>query len=301
MTNDIQQMIDDYAKEQDADIACYFGNISRDLADVVIDTCRNRKLRKNIILLLTTHGGDPNAAYIISRCFQQAYKTRKTAFENDDTDKGKFSIVIDGVCKSAGTLLCLGADELIMSGNGELGPLDIQLLKEDEINERTSGLTPIQAVKFLEGEAERMFRRTFTSLKFSGMNFSTKMAAQISTDITTGLFSPIFGQIDPLRVAEVDRSLRIAQEYGFRLANGNLKENKLNALISDYPSHGFVIDREETRSLFNNVLNLTGTLRSISDYGRYLFRAILRNRENCFDFISAQVEDKKEQGEHHDE
>lgn len=301
MSNEIQEAIDSYAREQDADIACYFGNISRDLTNYIIDTCRTRKLRKNIILLLNTHGGDPNAAYIISRCFQQAYKTRKKGFENESNDRGKFTVVIDGVCKSAGTLLCLGADELVMSGNGELGPLDIQLLKEDEISERTSGLTPIQAVKFLEGEAERMFRRTFTSLKLSGMNFSTKMAAQISTDITTGLFSPIFGQIDPLRVAEVDRSLRIAQEYGIRLDNGNLKDNKLNALISDYPSHGFVIDREETRGLFNNVLNLTGELRTISDYGRYLVSAILKDRENCFDFISTQVEDIQEQGENHEE
>ena len=291
MTENIQSIIDNYAITQDADIAFYFGEISRDLADNIINACRTRKLRKNIVLLLTTHGGDPNAAYIIARCFQQAYKTHKKSFDKEN--KGNFSVVIDGICRSAGTLLCLGADELIMSGNGELGPLDIQLLKEDEISERTSGLTPIQAVKFLEGEAERMFRRTFASLKFSGMNFSTKMAAQISTDITTGLFSPIFGQIDPLRVAEVDRSLRIAQEYGFRLNNGNLKDDKLDSLISDYPSHGFVIDREETKELFNNVSHLTGELRVISNFYRQAC-ATLKSGERYFDFLSTPFEGEQE-------
>ncbi|KTD09131.1 hypothetical protein Lgra_2366 [Legionella gratiana] len=78
MSNSVQQMIDVYATEKDADITCYFGKISRDQTDYIIDTCRDRKLRKNISLLLTTAGGDPDAAYIISRCFQQAYKTRKT-------------------------------------------------------------------------------------------------------------------------------------------------------------------------------------------------------------------------------
>ena len=36
-------------------------------------------------------------------------------------------------CKSAGTLLALGADEIIMSNLSELGPLDIQLPDRDYI------------------------------------------------------------------------------------------------------------------------------------------------------------------------
>lgn len=44
--------------------------------------------------------------------------------------------------------MCLGADKLIMSGNGELGPIDVQLFKQHEVGERESGLTPIQAMLF---------------------------------------------------------------------------------------------------------------------------------------------------------
>ncbi|CZI30437.1 TPA: SDH family Clp fold serine proteinase [Legionella pneumophila] len=286
MSIDIFAPINKFSDANQTDIALYYGDVSGGNAEYIIDQCRERKLRKNVILILSTHGGDPNAAYKISRCFQIAYNTVKNQF-NEKNEKGKFSIIIDSICKSAGTLLCIGADELIMSGNGELGPIDIQLLKEDEISKFTSGLTPIQSVNFLEGEAERMFRRTFASLKFSGMNFSTKMAAQIATDITTGLLSPIFGQIDPIRIAEVDRSLRIAQEYGFRLNNGNLKEGHLEKLISGYPSHSFVIDREETKLLFNNVLNLNGDLREISNICREIIDTIIKNeRSSYFNFLS---------------
>lgn len=286
MTSDPFQAIHEYSAKNDTDIALYYGDIARQQANNIIDICRNRKLRKNLILILSTHGGDPNAAYKISRCFQIAYKTLESSFSTED-EKGSFSIIIDDICKSAGTLLCIGADQLIMSGNGELGPIDIQLLKEDEISEFTSGLTPIQAVNFLEGEADRMFKRAFLSLKLSGLNFSTKMASQISTDITTGLLSPIFGQIDPLRVAEVDRSLRIAQEYGSRLNNGNLKEGNLEQLISGYPSHGFVIDRVETKKLFNNVNHLEGELREVSNICRQFISAIIKNRNtNFFDYLS---------------
>ena len=38
-------------------------------------------------------------------------------------------------CKSAGTLLLIGATSLIISDRGELGPLDVQLSKPDEIFE----------------------------------------------------------------------------------------------------------------------------------------------------------------------
>ncbi|MCA0404372.1 MAG: SppA protein [Proteobacteria bacterium] len=287
MDEEIQKQVNTYADEHDTDIVVYLGEIARGPDDYIIDKCRERKLRKNITLFLSTIGGDPNAAYRIAKCFQKAYKTRKKSLY--DTHEGSFKIVIDGMCKSAGTLLCLGADELIMSGNAELGPIDVQLLKQDEVGERTSGLTPIQAVKFLESETEMMFKRNFYSLRFAeDVNFSTKMAAQIATDLTTGLLSPIFNQIDPIRLAEVDRSLRIAKEYGERLNNFNLREGKLDLLISGYPSHSFVIDREETKELFHKVTELTGELREISNYFRQIYTIVYKNRGRYFDFISSE-------------
>lgn len=287
MDEEIQKQVNAYADEHDTDIVVYLGEISRGPDDDIIDKCRERKLRKNITLFLSTIGGDPNAAYRIAKCFQKAYKTRKKSLY--DTNESNFKIVIDGMCKSAGTLLCLGADELIMSGNAELGPIDVQLLKQDEVGERTSGLTPIQAVKFLESETEMMFKRNFYSLRFAeDVNFSTKMAAQIATDLTTGLLSPIFNQIDPIRLAEVDRSLRIAKEYGERLNNFNLKEGRLDLLISGYPSHSFVIDREETKELFHKVTELTGELREISNYFRQVYTIVYKNRGRYFDFISSE-------------
>lgn len=35
-----------------------------------------KKLKKNILLILTTKGGDPDAAYRFSRCLQEAYKLK---------------------------------------------------------------------------------------------------------------------------------------------------------------------------------------------------------------------------------
>jgi hypothetical protein len=51
------------------------------------------------------------------------------------------------------------------------------------------------------------------------------------------------------------RSLKIAQEYGERLANHgeNFDPEHVAHLISHYPSHSFVIEREEAENLFESV------------------------------------------------
>lgn len=115
------------------------------------------------------------------------------------------------ICKSAGTILALGADKLVISERAEFGPIDVQLRKPEEVGERTSGLTPIQALGVLENHSITVFKRYFRDLRFREYSFSTKMAADIATNITIGLLSPLYQQIDPIRLAEVERSLRIAR------------------------------------------------------------------------------------------
>ncbi len=64
--------------------------------------------------------------------------------------------------------------------------------------------------------------------------------------------------------------MRIANEYGNRLAKyhnfQNIKQDAINSLTTGYPSHGFVIDREEAcERIFNNVVPPVEELRVISD------------------------------------
>ena len=71
------------------------------------------------------------------------------------------------------------------------------------------------------------------------------MAAETATQLTIGMMEPLYSQIDPIRLAEVERSSRIAKKYGERLQTDNLNKDALERLIGDYPSHNFVIDRNE--------------------------------------------------------
>ena len=48
--------------------------------------------------------------------------------------------LIPRYCKSAGTLIALGASALYMDDRSELGPLDMQVTRGDEIGAMRSGL-----------------------------------------------------------------------------------------------------------------------------------------------------------------
>ena len=93
-------------------------------------------------------------------------------------------------------------------------------------------------------------------LKFkAGSGFSTRLATRVASELTVGLFSQVYQQIDPMHVGEAGRALEIAREYGRRLNDhgGNLKDGAIDRLVADYPSHDFIIDISEAKRLFKQV------------------------------------------------
>ena len=102
------------------------------------------------------------------------------------------------MCKSAGTLVAVGADEIILSDLGELGPLDVQLGKKDELFEVTSGLNITQALDTLNIRTIAFFRDSLIDMRRgSKEQISTKMASQIATELATGTYGKMFEQIEP--------------------------------------------------------------------------------------------------------
>lgn len=231
------------ADENDADILLYNGPIDRPFDAKVIDECRKAKRRTNVILILCTYGGDPSAGYRIARCLQQKYT--------------KFTIWINGACKSAGTLITVGAHEIVMTDHGEMGPLDVQVGKKDELWETDSGLTVLSAIKALEEKSFDLFESCFLNLKSrSGGRITLKTATEMASKLAIGTIAPIVAQIDPMHVGEVTRAMNIGLEYGGRLSkvsNNNSDSETIQKLTNSYPSHGFVIDREEAKTMFENV------------------------------------------------
>ncbi len=206
---------------------------------------RRRTKKKNLLLFLTTEGGFPNVAYRIGRWLQDAYSD------------GQITIVVVGWCKSAGTLICIAAHRLLISDTGELGPLDVQIAKTDEMWERSSGLVVEAAFEKLQQESFKLFFKHLMDIKEQAGRITFKTAADLAAQMVVGQTHDIFAKIDPLTVG--DRSNLIAEQYAIRL---NLKASNLIAsrrvdaldmLLRGYPSHSFVIDREEASKLFKHV------------------------------------------------
>ncbi|NBC33145.1 MAG: hypothetical protein GVY13_10770 [Alphaproteobacteria bacterium] len=290
MTEQYKTAAREVANEFDASIFLYSGSIDDNgFAQLLtfMQPSFSNPLRANSILILTTHGGDPNAAYKIARLLQ------KTSQD--------FIVCVPAICKSAGTLIALGATELWMQGIAEIGPLDVQLIQRDEIGQRRSGLVGRAAFDGLSDEAFHTFEKIMLAIKaksFGTISFET--ASRIAANITSAVMAPIYAQISPDSLGNDLRDLNIAKAYGDRLAGlgGNTVPDCVLRLVSSYPSHDFIIDREEAESLFIRVREPPD---SVAALVRLLRRAVYVEQEPAIiTRLDQEGEHDSEDSEEHD-
>jgi hypothetical protein len=226
----------------DADVLLVNAPIYPPVDQTIRQLSRRRRRRPNVVLLLVTQGGDAATAYRIARSLQLRYT--------------QFVLLVSGFCKSAGTLVAIGAHELVVADSGELGPLDVQMTKPDELLQRQSGLTATTALQTLHEQAFHAFEHFLLSyISRGGHTISTRTATHVAVQLTSGLFAPIYEHVDPMHVGEAGRALMVAQQYGERLdlITKNLRAGALNELTASFASHDFVIDRDQVQKLFQRV------------------------------------------------
>ena len=247
----LDDILSSMAQEANADLFLLVGDIFPGLGRRFLDLCVSSPLKEaeNCMLLLSTRGGQVDEAYRLARRIQQMYQG------------GTFTVVADNICKSAGTLIALGADVLILGENAELGPLDTQVIVRDEFGEYQSGLIDADALQILQSEVFANFRQHFSDLlSLGGGELTAPTALRVASDLTLGLFGGIYSQINPIRFGERGRAVQVALEYGRRVSRENVREGTLERLTTGYPSHEFVIDRVEAADLFFEVNSPTHNL-----------------------------------------
>ncbi|MGO7921976.1 hypothetical protein ACC755_22750 [Rhizobium ruizarguesonis] len=239
------------------DVFLYNGEINRGSDLRFINLVAKHKQSSQCVVVLVTPGGDPDAAYKMGRYLQRRYDS--------------FSVLISGLCKSAGTLFAIGANELIFAPYGELGPLDVQLAKRDQLTGMESGLNISEAFSALDQRARDTFVGTTLELiGQSGGVVSFQTASHSASEIVGALYGPIFARIDPEEVGSRARAMRTGADYGQRLNLkwNNLKPDALRLLSETYSSHGFVIDSLEAAELFERVRMATETeMKMVLDLG----------------------------------
>nr|WP_241877980.1 hypothetical protein [Psychrobacter sp. PraFG1]UNK04387.1 hypothetical protein MN210_08465 [Psychrobacter sp. PraFG1] len=85
----------------------YVGEINRYGYERISKVCEGlpEDHPKTVDLVLSTYGGDPDAGFRIARCLQHYFEDGITLY-------------VPHYCKSAGTLIAIGASELVLSDGG---------------------------------------------------------------------------------------------------------------------------------------------------------------------------------------
>lgn len=196
-------------------------------AGMIESVLQNMALDQGLMLIISSPGGDGLAAErIINIC--KSY-----------SPSGEFSVLIPDKAKSAATMVCFGASEILMSKTSELGPVDPQLtISENGQLKRFSVCNVIESYREL----------------FEG---ATK---------AKGHLEPFLQQLqryDAREIKEYEDAVALAQDISIRsLAEGMLKgtdrrtiEKKITAFLTpkEKRSHGRPIYHKEAKSCGLNI------------------------------------------------
>lgn len=123
-----QALIRETEQSLDSSLICYVSgrNTSVEREDVVcfVDLLHNIAPGSNVDLLLHTGGGDIDAAEKLITMMRKKVGT------------ARLRVIVPDYAKSAGTLMALGADAIVMSDTSELGPIDPQVVRADRNGNR---------------------------------------------------------------------------------------------------------------------------------------------------------------------
>ena len=150
-------------------------------------------------------------------------------------------------------------------------------IKDFDISQK-SVLDIFQCLDKVRDDMFFIYTYTFRLLKKN--SFSTEKSLSICKDMVKTIYEPICNKLDPYQIGEYNRKINISLKYMqmMNIKSKNLKD--YTKLIIGYPSHGFVIDYEEAKNLFNNVEEYTS--KEIIDFVINL----CNNKEKEFYFYS---------------
>jgi len=185
----------------------------------------------SIDFYLETPGGSAEAAEEIVKCIRNKFKN--------------VSFVVSGEAKSAGTIMVLSADEILMTETGSLGPIDAQV---------KIGRSRISAYDYIEWANEKREE----AVKKGALNpFDAIMIAQISPGELSGVYHSLEYAKDLVRdwlktykfqkwTTTETRKLKVTEEMKEKRAAEIAR--KL-AKHSDWRSHGRSIKADDLRKI----------------------------------------------------
>jgi len=229
-----KQLISEIEKKRGSKVICYVTsdrhNLSAQIAGDVVSIIHDHILgfepssRSKLDLFIYSRGGHSDVPWALVSMFRQY------------CHKGSFSVLVPYRAHSAATVICLGADEIVMTKKGELGPIDATMSSGpfNPTEGTTSNRLPV-SVEDVNGY--------FALLE--------RVGCERPTEKMEG-FKELTQRVHPLALGAVNRLLEETKLVGLRLLNTRAKpfaedENHsiIKKLSSEVYSHSHAINRTE--------------------------------------------------------
>ena len=197
-------------------------------------------------LIVQSSGGDIHAAYLIMSVLRERMK-----------GNGELIACVPSRAQSAATLLCLGADKILLGELGALGPLDAQIRMGVTDAGTPNYISALHLLKALS-RLQEFSLESFTAMASHLDAHQASHDDQIKYGIkySQAITRPLFEHIQSGEVGYWDQMLKTGEEYGRRLLErGDLVmkdieidrkdhiKSIVHQLVFEYPSHELVIDR----------------------------------------------------------
>jgi len=197
---------------------------------------------KKLHLIVDSPGGDAYSAVKIIRILRTKF----------DTIVG----FVPFTAMSAATLMLLGTDEIYMSEESQLGPLDLPM-------EHPLDGTPISALDVVNtlnqlsttmmNNAVSMYQKMREDLP-NGEKIGKTKAMELALSNSVELTKQTAGKIDPYHRQKAFRKLKIAQWYAYDLLRTGMMKGKpsqswdtASNFVSGFPDHSYAIFKEEAK------------------------------------------------------
>ncbi len=212
------------------------------VASLTVKDALSGKKENELDVILQTPGGDIDAAFCIIKLLRN--------------HAAKINIFVPWYAKSAGTLICLGADRICLSELSELGPLDSQIHERQDGDSGTykSALNGFKALDQIQNHAFEVLDAA-TKIIASRSDLKMSEAIGLAIEFVAKTAGNLYAKLDPMVIGAYTRALEVGENYGVRVLTHYMKWNNQKAsqvvksLVRDYPSHEFVIDLDELTRL----------------------------------------------------
>jgi hypothetical protein len=198
------------------------GALATDLVPVLHRCLHRMGRRERLDLVLSTYGGAVNSARQVALLLREF------------TDR--LTILVPQRARSAGTLLCLAADELVLSGFAELGPLDANMGATESQAPGVPGTLSSEDIRAFPSMARDWFgvQRPEDGLQLLAMLSQRIFPASLAS----------FYRLDKLVRQVADELL------AFQLPDDEqVRARVVDQLVGGYHAHDYVLTRRDVQQL----------------------------------------------------